>query len=1034
MNKTIQILSEICEKYRFQEKLLFVPSYSIGNQIGEHLAKTGTSWINLRTITAAGYAQELVALDLSRGGMRLIDSYERLVIIERLYRNDDALDGRSCYFEGASEIPGILKCLGNTIHEMRMAGLDHKSLDPDFFIVNEKGQELSLLLEFYARFLKENNLIDHAGLISMAIEKIKKGEKIQNKSEVFVLSDFPLTNIEKELICLVGGESMIVIEHTRPMGLDFPKRFFDFQKQIEYEVSKHKENIDLLQWLFQPEKAPDPLKDNTVTIFHALGESNEVREVFRRLFKEKTPLDDVEILVAKVDPYISLVYEIATSFDVPVTFIGGVPITFTRPGRALILYLKWQAEDFQASYLRRLFSGGYFDLDNFKLEGEKPSPGRAARFIRDAAIGWGRDHYSGRFKALQETFLCKAGEEQNDGEEEKVRWLKQTADKVAWVACLVEDIIATVPYTSPEEILTTEELCSGALDFVKKFCRVASEFDAVAKSMLVEKLESILRAPSLQSLAKESAERLIKIVSNIFIGHSNPKPGHVHVAHYRSGGYSGRSNTFVLGLDQIRFPGVMLQDPVILDLERRQLSPHMVLASQLLDENVYLIAKILSSLRRNVTLSYSCRDLREDREIFPSSLLLRVYRLITTDRNVDYRALTRYLGEPVGFIPKPDAVSLNDWEWWVAQKEVRYGSESVCGSYQHLLEGERAETARDEKVLSEYDGWIPSSTGSMDPLNKDVILSCSRLEGLAKCPFAYFVRYVLGVEPLEEIEKDASRWLDPLQRGDLLHKAFYRFMKDLKANGELPELKKHSAILEAITIEEVERWKEEVPPASELAYNREVEDIKLALEIFLKNEEKRCRSVEPYFFELSFGIGEESLSGISTRDPVEIELKPEESFKLRGRIDRVDRSGEHEYEVWDYKTGSTWGYKDEGYTNQGRHLQHALYSVATEILLRRKLDKKAKVVRAGYFFPSSKGEGRRIEKDQRTREELEEVLEDLFKLLRSGVFPTSYDKDPCGICPYDSLCGGKKVAVERTLKKLAEDEKMNPLQRLKKHA
>lgn len=66
MNKTIQILAEICDKYRFQEKLLFVPSYSIGHQIGENLAKTGTSWINLRTETVTGFAQELVSLDISK--------------------------------------------------------------------------------------------------------------------------------------------------------------------------------------------------------------------------------------------------------------------------------------------------------------------------------------------------------------------------------------------------------------------------------------------------------------------------------------------------------------------------------------------------------------------------------------------------------------------------------------------------------------------------------------------------------------------------------------------------------------------------------------------------------------------------------------------------------------------------------------------------------------------------------------------------------------------------------------------------------
>jgi len=48
ISKTIQIIGKICEEHRFREKLLFVPSYSIGHQIGEYLAKKDVSWINLR--------------------------------------------------------------------------------------------------------------------------------------------------------------------------------------------------------------------------------------------------------------------------------------------------------------------------------------------------------------------------------------------------------------------------------------------------------------------------------------------------------------------------------------------------------------------------------------------------------------------------------------------------------------------------------------------------------------------------------------------------------------------------------------------------------------------------------------------------------------------------------------------------------------------------------------------------------------------------------------------------------------------------
>ena len=55
-------------------------------------------------------------------------------------------------------------------------------------------------------------------------------------------------------------------------------------------------------------------------------------------------------------------------------------------------------------------------------------------------------------------------------------------------------------------------------------------------------------------------------------------------------------------------------------------------------------------------------------------------------------------------------------------------------------------------------------------------MSATRLELLAKCPFGYFLRHVLKVKPPEEVDFDRSRWLDPLQRGSLIHEILCAFM------------------------------------------------------------------------------------------------------------------------------------------------------------------------------------------------------------------------------------------------------------------
>jgi len=1032
MNKTIQILSEICEKNRFAEKLLFVPSYSIGHQIGEHLAKIGRSWINLRKTTVAGYAQELVAPDLGKEGIRLIETHENFLIIEEILRGDESLGGIGCYFEGSPDIHGLIRCLGNTINELRMAGVRATDIDPGSFIVTQKAEEIQGILDSYEAFLSANRLIDRVGLIATAIRKIQNGVKPSGKRVIMVLSDFPLAELEKQFIGFLGGFELKVIRHSKPAALEPPKRFFNVPDKEKDESFESKSDSDLLHWLYKPEKAPPPINDGSVSLFHALGESNEVREVFRRILSQDLPIDDVEILVTKTDPYVSLIYEIANSLDIPVTFSGGIPITYTRPGRALIFYLKWQAEDFISGYVKRLFSGGYLDLDTIDLEGEKPSPGKAATIVREAGIGWGRERYSDRLKALEESYLARAEERRENGEEEKAERAKKEAAQTAWVSHFIEKILAPIIHENPAETVTLENVCKGAVEFLKRFCRIAGEMDAGARSRLVEILNSLAQSPSSSDTAKNMLERVIGIAKETSIGHSNPKPGHINVSHYRSGGYSGRSNTFVLGLDQAKFPGPLLQDPVILDREREKLSSTLSLAKDLLEENLYSMSKMLCSLKGKVSLSFSCRDLREDRDLFPSSILLSAYRLITGDREGDYSDLKRFLGQPAGFVPFN--TPLNDTEWWLNKRDLNYGSDSVLDSYVHLHEGEQAKIERENETLTEYEGWLPSSRGALDPLNRDAVQSCSRLEDLAKCPFAFFIRHVLGIEPLEDMEKDPGRWLDPLQRGELLHDVFCRFMEKLKTNGELPELSKHLERLETIAMEEVERWKEEVPPSSELAFNREIKDIGRTLEIFLRDEEERCKRVAPSFFELSFGTSWEKRCGTMVEQPVEIVLNKGRSFKLRGRIDRVDQSGEHEYEVWDYKTGSSYAYKEEGYLNQGKHLQHALYAVAAEILLRRKQDKKAKVVRSGYFFPSPKGEGLRIEKAQLNRNELYEVLEDLFELFRTGVFPATYDKAICRFCDYVKICGGAEVAVPRTVAKMGNDDKMTPFGRLKDHA
>jgi len=59
-------------------------------------------------------------------------------------------------------------------------------------------------------------------------------------------------------------------------------------------------------------------------------------------------------------------------------------------------------------------------------------------------------------------------------------------------------------------------------------------------------------------------------------------------------------------------------------------------------------------------------------------------------------------------------------------------------------------------------------------------------------------------------------------------------------------VKKHGALLAKLAQEEIDRWKEEVPPASPLAFRREEEDIQKALKISCARKRNTAKRLNRY--------------------------------------------------------------------------------------------------------------------------------------------------------------------------------------------
>jgi ATP-dependent helicase/nuclease subunit B len=168
--------------------------------------------------------------------------------------------------------------------------------------------------------------------------------------------------------------------------------------------------------------------------------------------------------------------------------------------------------------------------------------------------------------------------------------------------------------------------------------------------------------------------------------------------------------------------------------------------------------------------------------------------------------------------------------------------------------------------------------------------------------------------------------------------------------------------------------------------------------------EARAEGREPIGFEVSFGGGPTEGEPLAQTDPVTIELDPGLRFRLRGRIDRIDRLTKGGYEIVDYKTGWYSPRNFDGTYLGGRLLQHALYGLAGAQLLARR-EPNARVAASSYYLPTVRGQGERVSYPPVDRNGLAGVLRDLFDVLAAGAFVHTQDENDCRYCEHGAACG-----------------------------
>lgn len=944
--------------------------------------------MGVEVLTLRPLALELAAERLAEAGLEPLDEFaEQSALDAALDDTLEEMDRRE--LSELSEGVGFRGAVRDAVQALRLAGVSRARLSRSRLDDRPKRALMAGVLTRFEDRLRERRRADTADVLREAALALERHGS-PGYDRILVLPGLGRRGLAGRLLELLLERDATVLPAETPVGLDRPDSL----------VWRAAAEPSPLSWLHAVSEAPRDALPERLELFRAASVTDELKEVLRRVVEAGLPWDEVEIVATDAGVYGPALHALAGRMRIPVTFGVGLPVERTRVGRAVEAFFRWIQDDFPSPVIRRLLESGIL------RPAGKTVPGGAAlaRRLRALRVGWGRERYRRRLDAelrrLERGIRPGPRESEEQAERRRRRHRRQLRALRELVLPTLEALPELPRPAEPESVPVSPAALARGLARFLECVPVRSEVDATALDRL-RRILGRVRAELVRPTRFDAAVALLREHLEIRVPApraEGPAPwrstgGHLYLTDVQHGGHSGRRATFVVGLDASRAGGGAFQDPLLLDRERRTVAgAALPTSADRLVEGRFRLAGLLARLGGRVTLSYSAWDPAETRSVLPSSLLLQALRLRRGDDTLGYEALEEALGDPVAAVPSAPSRVVDAADVWLQALEeggrLRSGAERVREAYPELARGLALRAAPGEDRPGRAHGIVEPRPERLDPRLSGDPVSATRLETLGACPRRYLFRYALGIRPPEDPAPDPERWLDPLQRGSLLHRVYERTLGEWPEGSPLEEsaFAEHAlGVLEA----EAETARRETPPPSEAVYLREREELRADVRSFV--EMVRADGRHWIELELSFGLGSDEL------DPVELPTRGG-PLRVRGAVDRVDRkpTGLH---LVDYKTGSDFGHGGaSGIFRGGRRLQHLLYSEAVERILGEP------VARLSYHFPTRRAENAVHSYWKGSLEEGMELVSRLLDQVREGRFLPTEDPGDCRFCDFRAIC------------------------------
>jgi ATP-dependent helicase/DNAse subunit B len=981
-------------------------------------------------------------LDLAGSPQRTISQAASDRILRHIIGELQATGGL-LYYEQIAQQAGFVQLVSSFIKELKQALVEPETFTDYAVQRSDKDRDLALIYDFYQRFLRENNLIDRDGAGWVALELLRSDPSLVENVALLAVDGFDDFNLlQIHLLTQLTRHiqpsylTLTYEDHRRSdAARTFSRTLTRLQSIGDWTIQAHPILAELPRQpalsylerhLFEIDPPPIPA-DEQLHLIEAPDPNSETQAVLRRvkgLLLEGVEPEQIAVVVRDADLYLDALRRTAHAYRLPVVIRRAEPLIQNPAVRTVLGLLDLHALDFPRRQMLDLLHSPYLDAPDFTSE----QIACLERISLDKPIVRGRENWlaglekaalpddnedeegylsippaeAAALRRATESFFDRLTPPREATARDYVHWIEGLlgSDPEAGRNDLAEGLLESEP--EPRKDFNLYNNLRNHVDdgvivrdvYAMLGLRAALRDVIAAYDLLADVAHQ--RQPILISWDIFRADLELAIKQRTISDQSaRSRAGRVLITTVFEARGLPHDYLFLMGLSEGIFPQRQNEDPLYGDQERRHLAQNGIPLETAADRarDTSLFYEMCALAQTRLTLSRPTID-ESGNEWSPSIFWKHVLAILQQPNRQHIRlgavpllkdaanrrellvSLSDALGKP------PDHISSMAWDAlrWVRQQ----------GIWENLLRGRGIELSREsaQTPFDTYSGILtePALIAEVGrQLGTDRRWSATQFNELGVCPFRFFGKRILKLEPYEEPEEG----LTIQQFGTVNHRILELTYQRLAEEGIaiVPPNTEHAL---DVLREEAERVFQTAPQEFGFqvtpVWEQEKANLLRKLENLVRldfSQDNPTRKLvnegevrRPLRQEADFTASPLVLQGAAG------------SLRVGGVIDRLDEIG-NSVIVMDYKSGSHTPSKED--MEEGRNFQMLLYLLAAKQMGYR--------VRGGLFWSIQKNKAEGMVKfEDEAVQAAHDLLHRAVLAARGGRFPNQPRKLENGHC------------------------------------